>query len=323
MPRPRSRTSKPTAKAGRGGRSERAFTASLARFFPAGPDVLVGIGDDAAVVRPRGRPLAICCDPVVEGVHFAAGTDLRWVGHKAVQRNLADLAAMGATADHLLLSVVLPRGLAVAARRRLFEGVRFAARREGCAVVGGDVAVGTGPLVVTVTACGYVPGRSLVRSGAQVGDLLLVTGPLGGSIAGHHLRFRAPLREGVWLARQRAVHAAMDVSDGLLLDLQTMLSASGCPGAELDAEAIPIRGAARRLAGGDRSRALRRALTDGEDHALLWAQAPRPLAAGGPLTTRARRPIGRVVATPGLWLCHRDGRRERLLAEGFEHVLSG
>jgi thiamine-monophosphate kinase len=320
---PRRRASNPKTATGRTTPSERLFTAGLAKFFPAGRDVLVGIGDDAAVVRPRHKPLVLCCDPVVAGVHFEPDADLRQVGHKAVQRNLADLAAMGATGAYCLLSVILPRGMSAADRLRLFRGVRAAATREGCSVVGGDVAVGDGPLVVTVTAVGYCLGRPLQRSGAKVGDLLCVSGPLGGSIAGHHLRFRAPLREGQWLARQQGVHAAMDVSDGLLIDLQTMLAASGCPGAEIHTDAVPIRAAARRLAGGRPSEALRRALVDGEDHVLLWAQSDRPLASGGPLTARARRPIGRILATPGLWLVHRDGRRERLQPDGYQHALHG
>jgi thiamine-monophosphate kinase len=174
-----------------------------------------------------------------------------------------------------------------------------------------------------VTALGHLPGRALTRAGARAGDTIHVTGPLGGASAGHHLRFRPALREGVWLARQRAVRAAIDVSDGLLLDLATVLRRSGGLGAELDAAIVPIRAAARRLAGGDRRRALARAFGDGEDHVLLWTQASgAALAPGGPLTARARRAIGRVTAEPGLWL--RDGdRRTRLAASGFEHDVPG
>ncbi|MBL9079583.1 MAG: thiamine-phosphate kinase [Planctomycetes bacterium] len=302
---------------------ERSFTAGLARFFAAAANVRVGIGDDAAVVRNPARDAVLCCDPVVEGVHFTAATPPRLVGRKVVNRNLSDLAAMGATPDWLLVSLVLPRGYAARQRRELLLGIRAAARAGGARVVGGDVATHAGPLVVTVTAIGHPAARVLTRRGARVGDTLHVSGSLGGAIAGHHLRFRPALAEGAWLARQPAVRAAIDVSDGLLLDLQTLLRASGGHGAELDAAAIPIRPAARRLAGGDADRALRRALGDGEDHVLLWSQAARrSLAAGGPLPARARRPIGRVVARPGLWLL-RDGRRERLEPTGYLHALGG
>ena len=303
------------------GAGERAFTDSLATFLPRRADVLVGIGDDAAIVANHGPSSVLCCDPVVEGVHFGPDTDRRLVGRKAVNRNLADVAAMGAVADHLLVSVVFRSGTTAAARRSLFLGLRAAAKAGGCVIVGGDVAVSAGPLVVTVTAVGHLPGRALLRAGARIGDTLHVTGPLGGSISGHHLRFRPPLAEGLWLAQQDHVHAAMDVSDGLVLDLQTMLKASGCAGAELDAAALPVRADALRLAGGDRATALRRALGDGEDHVLLWTQLPGELAAGGPLGRRARRAIGRVLGEPGIWLRHRDGRRERLGAAGYEHDL--
>lgn len=300
---------------------ERAFTAGLARFFAGGTGIGVGIGDDAAVVQNRGRDSVVCCDPVIEGVHFAPGTPLAWVGRKAVNRNLADLAAMGAVPDWLVVSLVLPPGLSAQTRHQLLLGLRAAARAGGAVVVGGDVATARGPLVVTVTAIGHLRQRALQRSTARVGDSIHVSGPLGGSLDGHHLRFRPPLAEGQWLARQRAVHAAMDVSDGLLLDLATLLAASGGLGAEIDAAAVPIARAAWRRAGGDAAAALRAALGDGEDHVLLWTQAARPaLARGGPLRPRARRPIGRVVGTPGLWLV-REGRREPVPALGYRHEL--
>lgn len=302
---------------------ERAFTAGLARFFGGGRGVRLGIGDDAAVVANRAAESVVCCDPVVEGVHFTRGAPARLVGRKAVNRNLSDLAAMGARPDWLLVSLLLPRDLGARRRRELLLGIRAAARAGGCRVVGGDVATHAGPMVVTVTAIGHAEGRVLTRAGARVGDTLHVTGPLGGASAGHHLRFRPALAAGSWLARQAAVHAAMDVSDGLLLDLATLLQASGGLGAEIDAAAVPVRAAARQLAGGDRERALRRALGDGEDHVLLWSQAAgAALPAGGPLAARARRPFGRIVRGAGLWLV-RGGRRQRLEPLGFRHALGG
>ena len=201
--------------------------------------------------------------------------------------------------------------------------MRSAASAAGAVVVGGDLAVADGPMVVTVSASGNVRGRALSRAGLKVGDTLHVTGPLGGSIEGHHLRFRPALREGRWLAEQGAVGGAMDVSDGLVLDLSTMLDASGGVGAELDAAAVPVRAAAHRLASGDGEQALRRALEDGEDHVLLFSvRRGGALARGGPLTKRARRPIGRVVRQPGIWL-RRGPVRERLVPAGFEHEIGG
>ena len=287
--------------------SERDLTARLASFFPAHRDVVVGIGDDGAVVRQRHDRAVFCCDAVVEGVHFAEQTQPSLIGRKAVNRNLSDLAAMGAAADWLLVSLVVPRATPSNRLMALLAGIRTAARAADCVVVGGDIASSEGPMVVTVSAFGHLPGRALTRSGARAGDTLHVSGPLGGSILGHHLRFRPALREGVWLARQEPVSAAIDVSDGLLLDLQTMLTASQRSGtelgAELDANSIPVRRAARQLPGN----ALQHALSDGEDHVLLWAQRPTAkLSRGGPLSARARRAIGRIIKEPGLWL-EQDG----------------
>lgn len=299
---------------------ERALTARLGRWFGSGPGVLVPIGDDAAVVAASRLPAVLCCDPVVEGVHFTSGEDLRRVGRKAVNRNLSDLAAMGAVPAWLLVSLVLPRGLDRARLHRLLLGIRSAARAGGAVVVGGDVAASPGPLVVTVTAIGHLHGAALRRDGARAGDAIHLSGPVGGSAEGHHLDFRPHLREGRWLARHAGrITAAIDVSDGVLLDLEAVLQASGGLGAELFADAIPLRAAALRGARGRRAAALGPALRAGEDHVLLFTVAAGgTLPRGGPLTARARRPVGRVLPRPGLWLCEASGRR-RLAARGYEH----
>jgi len=284
--------------------------------------VTVPIGDDAAVVEVPACQLAMCCDPVVEGVHFEAATDLALVGRKAVNRNLSDLAAMGAEPAWLLCSIVAPATFGEEEILRLLRGVRAAANGAGAVVIGGDVATARGQLTVTVSAVGRVRGVGLQRGALRVGDTLHVTGPLGGSIAGHHLRFRPALKEGQWLAAQPGVCAAIDVSDGLLLDLDAMLTASGGLGAELDAPSIPVRAAALRLSGGDQQRALDRALRDGEDYCLLFAlRRGSQLAMRGPLTARAKKPIGRVVRAAGVVLCSQSVRT-RLSISGYEHKLS-
>ena len=302
--------------------TERELTEKLAAFFPSHRDVIVGIGDDAAVVRQRHEQSVLCCDPVIAGIHFDTNAPMNLVGKKAVNRNLSDLAAMGACADWLLVSLILPSTMESRQWTSLLRGIRAAAQAADCLVVGGDIATSPGPLVVTVSAFGHLPGRPLTRSGARAGDTLHVSGPLGGSRLGHHLRFRPALAEGVWLAQQPSVSAAMDISDGLLLDLATMLRASsknGAPlGAEIDANGVPIRKAAHQL---DSGSPLEHALHDGEDHVLLWSQASgKRLSSNGPLTTRSRSAIGRIVPEPGLWLL-RDGLRVRLSETGFQHEI--
>jgi thiamine-monophosphate kinase len=301
---------------------ERAVAASLGRFFPSDPRrVLVPIGDDAALVRSPSRSQLLACDPVIEGVHFEPGASRFLVGRKAVARNLSDIAAMGGTPDFLLVAALLPAGFSSRDRAALFRGIRTEADAHGCLVVGGDLSRTPGPLTVVVTVVGHPGKRVLTRSGAGVGDALHVTGPLGGSFeSGRHMRIAPRLDEGRWLSGRREVTAAMDISDGLLLDLKTLLDASGVPGAELDAASIPVHRTARRLAGGDAERARAHALRDGEDHELLFTvRRGAALGAGGPLSDRSRRPIGTLVARPGLWLRALDGSLRSLRVEGYEH----
>jgi thiamine-monophosphate kinase len=303
--------------------TERALTDRLARFFATeDPGVTVGIGDDGAVVRTDSHTV-LTCDPVVEGVHFTRSDRLGLVGRKAVNRNLSDLAAMGAVPSYLLVSLLQPAWLDEVQRDELLRGIRKAALAASCSVVGGDVSVSPAALVVTVTALGVAPRQPLCRSGLRVGDSLHVTGPLGGSRLGSHLTFTPRLAEGQWLASQRGATSGMDISDGLLLDLSTMLSASSAAtgtqlGAILDANSIPIAKAAQRQSETSGKTALEHALGDGEDHELVFGWRG-PSLAGGPITARACRPIGEVTEVPGIRLRWPDGRVEPCRPEGYQH----
>lgn len=312
--------------------TERELTAWLRGFFARNArGIDVPIGDDAAVVASPGRSMVVCCDPVVAGVHFDDRAPLAWVGRKAVNRNLSDLAAMGARPDYLLVSLLLPATVSRQQRTALLRGVRSAADRFGARVIGGDVGRTPGPLTVTVTAIGGVTDRILRRNGARSGDRVFASGSFGGSLLGRHLRFEPAVELGQWLARSRAsfeVGGVIDVSDGLLLDLWTMLQASGPGlGVELDTAKIPIHPAARRLArrgvGGAReagpvgARALHHALHDGEDYVLLFTARGR-VPAGGPWPASAREPFGRIVDDPGIWLVGPDGSRESVAPGGYE-----
>ncbi|MEZ5965435.1 MAG: thiamine-phosphate kinase [Planctomycetota bacterium] len=309
--------------------AERAFTRGLARFFqpPPGRGAL-GIGDDAAVVSNRGARTVVACDPVVEGVHFAPDAPLRLVGRKAVFRNLADLAAMGAVFDYAVVSVLWPSRRPARQLRALMCAVRDAVEGHGGYVVGGDTGSTPGPLTVTVTALGHLRGRPLCRSGARAGDVLFVSAPLGGAILGHHLRFEPPLALGQRLARRRDVTAAIDVSDGLSLDLHTLLCASSSAAgralcADLMAARIPVSAAARRLARTSGQSALQHALGDGEDHALLYAVRPGRRSASLPRhAIGVVRACARGEAAGTVFLCAPGGAREAVAA-GYEHVLGG
>ncbi len=205
-------------------------------------------------------------DCVVEGVHFAAGTAPSKIGRKALARVLSDLAAMGGRPRTALVTLVLPPELRVAYVRALFGGIRRLAERTGVVVVGGETSsCPTGaPLVCSIAMLGEVDADACVlRSTGRVGDILFVTGRLGGSIRGKHLSFEPRLEEARWLARQFPPTAMMDLSDGLARDLPRLAVASGV-GFELETCSLP------RNRGCDISSAL----GDGEDYELLFAMEP-------------------------------------------------
>ena len=289
---------------------------TLARALPA-RRARIGIGDDCAVLPtgPRDRYLLFACDPVVEGVHYRAHTPPRLVGWKAMCRNLSDIAAMAGQPRWAVVSLGLRRQTSVRYVQGLYQGLRAAAAEFGCEIVGGDTTHVRHEQFIVVSILGDVERRRLAtRAGAQPGDVVFVTGTLGGAQRGKHLRFTPRLVEARWLTRQTRVHALIDLSDGLASDLHRLAEASPRPiGFVLDAAAIPA------------TRGLAAALRDGEDYELLFTLPPR---AAATLPRRWRRAfrlplsaIGRVVRQPGVILCHRDGTRERLTAGGYDHFL--
>ena len=277
----------------------------------------LGIGDDCAVLPTTapGRYLLFACDPVVEGVHYRPQTPPHRVGWKALCRNLSDIAAMSGQPRWAVVSLGLRPQTSVRYVQGLYQGLRAAAAKFGCEIVGGDTTHVVHEQFIVVSILGDVERHRLAtRAGAQPGDIVFVTGSLGGSQRGKHLRFTPRLAEARWLSRRTRLHALIDLSDGLASDLHRLAEASPRPiGFELDAAAIPATG---RLAA---------ALRDGEDYELLFTLPARAAAA---LPRRWRRAfplrlsaIGRVVRKPGVILCHRDGTRERLTAGGYDHFL--
>ncbi len=234
--------------------------------------VLVGPGDDAAVVRLADPRVVIHVDNTVEGVHFARGASWRAAGWKSVMRCASDIAAMGCRPVAVLAGAVLPRRLSRADRRAIVSGMLAACRAGGMRLVGGDLtAVRTGPTVLSVTVFGEVPRgcRPVRRAGARPGDLIAVTGRLGGSISGRHLRIRPRIREALALQETLTLHAMIDISDGFAADLGHLLDESGV-GAQITARDIPVHPDARRLARRTGKTPLAHALSDGEDHELVF-----------------------------------------------------
>ena len=292
---------------------EAGLIARLARRLPGAGSVLVGIGDDAAVLRLGRERLLFASDMLVEGVHFTrARTPARWIGWKALAANISDVAAMGGVPRWAVVSLGAPPSTPVRFMDALYRGLARCARRFGVSIVGGDT-VRAPQVVVDVAILGTVePRRLTLRSGARVGDVLFVTGRLGGSlVSGRHARFIPRLAEAQALLRRVRLHAMMDLSDGLASDLRQMSRASRVA-LRVDVAKIPVARAGR---------SVYHALMDGEDFELLVAVGPRdagrvPRRIGAcPVT-----PIGVVVRRgPGVELRDADGRIRPLVPQGFRH----
>lgn len=294
------------------------------------PSVLVGIGDDAAVLRPpRGRVLLLASDMLVEGVHFTRRrAAARWIGWKALAVNISDIAAMGGRPHWAVVSLGLPPATPVRFVDELYAGLERCARRFGISIVGGDT--DRAPrVVIDVAMVGSAnPRRLALRSGARVGDRVFVTGRLGGSYAsGRHARFIPRLAEAQALLQRVRVHAMIDVSDGLASDLWQISRASRVV-LRVEASRIPVSRAAKtclrracicRLRYG--RQALQHALMDGEDFELLFTVDPRaagrvPRRIGACPVTR----IGTVVRRgAGVELAWPTGRITMLRHIGFKH----
>ncbi len=286
--------------------------------------VIVGIGDDAAVLRSDfGRDWLVATDMLMEGVDFTfppATPGL--VGRKALAVNLSDIAAMGGRPTAAFVSVALPIGRGIDFARDLHAGLLDLADQYGVILAGGDTNSWDGPLVINVAVVGEPFGaRSITRDGAKPGDWIFVTGSLGGSIAGHHLTFEPRVREAKLLTEFVDVHAMIDVSDGLAADLHHILKQSRM-GAIVDAAAIPISPAARQS--NDNRDPLQHALSDGEDFELIFTVSADD---GRRLVAEWRDPtpvshIGEITAEPGCWLRRGPERLEPLPPLGWSHALA-
>jgi thiamine-monophosphate kinase len=314
----------------------------------AGGSLRLGIGDDCALVRARpGEELAVTTDLSIDGRHFRRD----WhpsesVGHRTLARGLSDLAAMGARPVAAFLSLGLPRELVRGAKGRrpwidgFLDGFLGLAEAYKTPLAGGDLAESPVAVADIVLMGAVARGKALLRSGARPGDLLYVTGSLGGAAAGlarlaeladgrdrgearalripaklgtqlaPHLYPQPRVAQGRWLVRRGAATAALDLSDGLSTDLGHLCEESGVA-AEVDAGALPICGGAT----------VEQALNGGEDYELLFAARAAARIPGSIAGVRVTR-IGRVVrAGKGrarVALSGTEGVRA-LEARGWEH----
>jgi thiamine-monophosphate kinase len=316
--------------------------------------VVIGIGDDAAVVATsRNEQQVVTVDAVIEGVHFERDfSTAADVGHRALAVNLSDLAAMGAEPRWALLSLALPGSMPVIDVEELVGGLAVTAAAHRVAVIGGNLTRSPAGIVVDVTAIGAVPPRRvLTRSGARPGDVLYVSGSIGGAAAGlemlraaradqggvtveslakvrrgntcieKYLRPEPRVRLGLALSRAQAARAAMDLSDGLADAVSQVAEASGC-GVELDAGALPIEPAAADWWRARQVDPVNAALIGGDDYELLIASPPRWRGRLAHVARRVAAPsltrIGVLTKNRDQRVLVRDGTRERLVG-GFEH----
>jgi thiamine-monophosphate kinase len=300
---------------------ESAYIEWLRQRTPPATRVLVGPGDDAAVLQRPENSLLVTTDMLLDGTCFRleeAGAFR--VGRKAINVNLSDIAAMAGVPTSAVVSVGLPRTGVSGLADQLYLGMRDAADAFQVPLVGGDTNSWDGPLTISVTMLGEATARGpVLRSGAQIGDWIIVTGPLGGSILGHHLDFTPRVREALRLHELANLHAMIDLSDGLAKDLHHICAESRC-GAVLIADSIPISDAARELSIQDGRPPLDHALSDGEDFELVFTvsadDGDRLVREQSVSGIRLYR-IGEIVAD-GLWL-EGTGQRERLDPRGYEH----
>ncbi|MEO6002110.1 MAG: thiamine-phosphate kinase [Opitutus sp.] len=240
---------------------EEKLIAAIRRWLGAvSPRAPFGIGDDCAVLPPSRGEQLITVDPVIYPRHFNDRVQASDVGAKLLKRNLSDLAAMGGRPTAAVLALTLAPTVKLAWLEQFYRGLAKCARRYAVPIVGGDIAQADGALAASLTLLGEPTGpRTLTRTGGRLGDIIYVTGELGGSLrSGHHFSFQPRLAEGAWLAERPEVLAMMDVSDGLAKDLHALTPRGTEPA--LRAEALPRRRRAN----------LRAALTDGEDYELLF-----------------------------------------------------
>lgn len=281
----------------------------------------IGIGDDMAQVRlGTNGTVLITTDMLLDGTHFNLSTaTMEQVGAKAMNCSLSDCAAMATIPVCAVAAVALPKGYGATELKRLHKGLVKAGRKFDCHLIGGDITAWHDPdsrFAVNVTILSRsAPGIEPVRrNGARPGDVICVTGTLGGSLRRKHLSFTPRVREALALASAAKIHAMMDITDGLSTDLNRICKQSGV-GAILDASQIPISRDARRSIN-----PLASALHDGEDFELLFTLHPRQLSRvkclpGIPVTR-----IGIVTERKYLMISGIDGRLQPMQPKGYDHL---
>jgi len=305
-------------------------------FTRATPGALLGVGDDAALLKvSEGNVLAVSSDMLVSGTHFFPDADPFLLGHKTLAVNLSDMSAMGAVPRWATLAISLPDAND-AWLEKFSAGFFTLANQHGVELIGGDTT--RGPLNLCVTIIGEVPqGGALLRSGAQAGDDIWVSGVLGdAALALAHLQGRIVLKEAVFaacapalhqpqprvalgLALRGIAHSAIDISDGLLADLGHILDGSNVA-AEIGFARLPVSSSLR--ACGEPSLVKQCALSGGDDYELCFTAPAARHAELLDISARLALPltcIGKVVAGHGCIVQDASGNQINVEADGYDH----
>jgi thiamine-monophosphate kinase len=310
-------------------------------------DVVLGIGDDCAVLR-RGPVLEVLTtDCLVEGSHYEHGwLSMVDIGWKALAVNVSDIAAVGGIPKHALITLLLPDDFTTGQIDDIYDGLEACGKETGVAIVGGDIVRTTGPFAISVALAGVCERDELVlRSGARSGDTIVVTGNLGDASVGlRHLkekeagsesdaikkaleRFRRPvprLKESRIIVQQLQPTSMIDISDGLLSDLWHILEASNA-GALLESSDIPVGPSVVDFFAGSMEEAVSQALAGGEDYELLFTVGSRGEAGLAAVTEKAGvklTPIGKITAKGGGMKLAVGGRETDVGRGGFDHFKS-
>ena len=279
----------------------------------------IGIGDDMAQINlGAGKSVLITTDMLLDGSHFDLATaGIEAVGYKAMATSISDCAAMATVPIAAVVSVGLCKGMGGDDLKLLHKGIIRAGKMFGCELVGGDMTSWKESFVISVTMLSTPgPTEPLKRSGAKCGDVICVTGSLGGSLVGRHLEFVPRVNEALAIARAGGT-AMTDISDGLSTDLNHVCQMSGA-GAIIESEKLPLSEVAKNA-----SDPIKSALSDGEDFELLFTMASdnfEKLLAVWDMPT-AITAIGSINNTGDVCIKGADGKTEKLLPAGYDHLL--
>ncbi|MDD5730622.1 MAG: thiamine-phosphate kinase [Candidatus Omnitrophica bacterium] len=282
----------------------------IRKSFKYGPEVIKGIGDDCAVVEfDRKRYMLLTCDMIIEGVDFLPAEKPFLVGRKALAVSISDIAACAGLPGYALVSMGLPKNTEVKYVEEIIKGMLSLSGKYKINIVGGDLSRSE-KLVIDVSMTGFVEKKNLVlRNGAKKGDMIFVTGNLGGSIRGKHLRFGPRVEEARYLVRNFKVNSMIDISDGLLQDLGHILKDSKV-GCLIYEGLLPV---------SKEARSLDEVLSMGEDFELLFTMSNRE----GRKLIKSNKDftfIGEITqAKAGLTFVDNKGKEKKLKPAGFSH----